>query len=522
MIDGVIQPFFLNRKDVASAFVAACGLIVGIALVRGSAVVIRRSMAGVTQWKTASSLAERVVGSLLGRPLTWHLTRQPGDLVARAGVDADAAVAILAPLPFATSVVVLIITAGVALIVVDPLLGAVALIVLPFMMLLNVTYQRRVDRHFASAQHALGAFSEAAYESLEGYSVVKAFGAEAREVDRMASISKRLRDARIRAVKGRATFDGLMDAMPALINVVLIVIGAHRVGTGALSVGELSGFVYLFTLLVFPLRIIGYVFSELPHSRSGMGRIDEILGDDVHERKFLESVTDLRHAAEVSGVSLNYESARVLNDITLTVRRGETVALVGPTGSGKSSLLMVIAGLVAPSEGRVAAVATSIVFQEPFLFDGTIRENLLLGSGDPSRLQDALKISCADEFVNELPLGLETVTGERGVGLSGGQRQRLALARALCRFNELLLLDDTTSALDSNNEQEVLRHLRDVETNTAILMATSRPSAIRAADRIVFIDHGRIMGIGTHEQLIDELDGYRELVTSYETGRSND
>jgi len=521
LIDRVIQPFFVNGEDVDRAFFVASCLIIGIAIIRATGVVVRRSFAGVTQWRTASSLAERVVTSLLGRPLTWHLTRQPGDLVARAGVDADAAVALLAPLPFATSVLVLIAAAGVALIVVDPLLGTVALIILPLMMLLNISYQRRVDRHFVSAQHALGAFSEAAYESLEGYSVVKAFGAESREADRMASISKRLREARILAVKGRATFDGFMDAMPALINVCLILIGAHRVHSGVLSVGELSGFVYLFTLLVFPLRIIGYVFSELPHSRSGMDRIDEILDETELGAPLVRTVRDARNAAEIRGLTLQYGNVAALADVTFTVELGETVAIVGPTGSGKSSLLMVVAGLLNPSIGTIAAGRTSIVFQEPFLFDGTIRENLLLGDADPALLDAALRISCADEFIRDLPLGLDSETGERGVGLSGGQRQRLALARALCRRNDLLLLDDTTSALDSTNEQRVLQFLRELSPRPAVLMAASRPSAIRAADRILFIDGGTIRGEGTHDQLLQNLDSYRELVTSYEMGRSD-
>lgn len=519
LIDRVIQPFFVDGVNVRGAFVATSALIVGIALIRATGVVVRRSFAGVTQWRTASSLAERVMTSLLGRPLTWHLTRQPGNLVARAGVDADAAVALLGPMPFATSVLVLIVAAGAALIVVDRLLGTLALIVLPLMMLLNVTYQRRVDRHFVTAQHALGAFSEAAYESLEGYSVVKAFGAEGREADRMASISQRLREARIRAVKGRATFDGLMDAMPALINVGLIVIGAHRVKSEVLSVGELSGFVYLFTLLVFPLRIIGYVFSELPHSRSGMDRIDEILVEEDVPAPEISKVKDAENAAEANEVSLQYGNVAVLHRISFTVKRGETVALVGPTGSGKSTLLMVVAGLLSPTAGIVATGRTSIVFQEPFLFDGTIRENLLLGDSDPALLDAALRISCADEFIRDLPLGLDSVAGERGVGLSGGQRQRLALARALCRRNDLLLLDDTTSALDSTNEQRVLQFLHELTPRPAVLMAASRPSAIRAADRIIFIDGGEIKGEGTHDQLIQTLDGYRDLVTSYEMGR---
>ena len=521
LIDSVIRPFFVDGAVVGRAYVLACSLMIGVALLRAIGVVVRRSFAGVTQWRTASSLAERVVGNLMGRPLTWHLARQPGDLVARAGVDADAAVALLGPMPFATSVIVMIVTAGIALIVVDSLLGMLALVVLPLMMLLNVSYQRRIDRHFVTAQHELGAFSEAAYESLEGYSVVKAFGAESREAERMASISERLREARIRAVKGRATFDGLMENMPALINVLLIVVGAHRVRSGGMTVGELSGFVYLFTLLVFPLRIIGYVFSELPHSRSGMGRIDEILDEVTPALPVVRPVSDPAHAVELSGIVLSYVDETVLRDVTFTVNRGETVAIVGPTGSGKTTLLMVVAGLLSPDRGTVATGRSSIVFQEPFLFDGSIRENILLGNAEADRLDEALRISCANEFVDDLPSGLDTLTGERGVGLSGGQRQRLALARALCRANDLLLLDDTTSALDSSNEQRVLQSLRDMSPRPAVLMAASRPSAIRAADRIIFMSNGRIQGIGSHEELLARLAEYRDLVTSYETGRAH-
>jgi ATP-binding cassette subfamily B protein len=293
------------------------------------------------------------------------------------------------------------------------------------------------------------------------------------------------------------------------------------VKSDVLSVGELSGFVYLFTLLVFPLRIIGYVFSELPHSRSGMDRIDEILADDAGVAPVVAMVNDSRNAAEVHDLSLRYGTASVLKDLSFTVERGETVALVGPTGSGKSSLLLVVAGLLNPTSGTVATGRTSIVFQEPFLFDGTIRENLLLGDADPALIDSALRISCAEEFIDDLPLGLDSAAGERGVGLSGGQRQRLALARALCRRNDLLLLDDTTSALDSTNEQRVLIFLRELSPRPAVLMAASRPSAIRAADRIIFIDGGMIRGQGTHEQLIQALDSYRELVTSYEMGRSD-
>lgn len=518
MIDTVIQPFFVEGGPILGSYLAAGGIIATVGVVRAMAVVVRRSFAGVTQWRTSATLAEQVIRSILRRPFSWHMRHQPGDLVARVGVDADAAVVMLGPLPYATSVVILLGVSGVALVRVDALLGTLALIVLPLMLVLNVMYQRRVDRHFDAAQRALGAFSEAAYESLEGYSVVKAFGAEGRETQRMATISRRLRDARIKAIKGRATFDGLMDAVPAFVNVGLIVVGAHRVSDGILSVGELSGFVYLFTLLVFPLRIVGYVFSEFPRSRSGMDRVNQILDEPDEPAPALGAVIDTCNAIEMREVGLSLDGVRILHDVNLSVERGVSVAVVGPTGSGKTSLLLMMAGLIRPTHGSIARSGsrTSIVLQEPFLFDGTVRENVLLGDADETMLPDALRLSRADEFIDQLPDGIFTQIGERGVGLSGGQRQRLCLARALCRHNDLLLLDDTTSALDTRNEVEVLSNLHQLIPATTLVMATSRPSVIRHADVIVFVHGGRVVQVGSHKELLDGNVEYRRLIDSYE------
>lgn len=524
MIDRVIEPYFRNGGPILGLFVGASLVIAAVGIVRAIAVVVRRSFAGVTQWRTSATLAEQVIRTLLHKPYSWHMRHQPGDLVARVGVDADSAVVILGPLPYATSVVILLAVSGFSLVRVDPFLGSLALVVLPLMLLVNVVYQRRVDRHFEAAQHALGAFSEAAYESLEGYSVVKAFGAEGRETQRMARISRRLRDARIRAIKGRATFDGLMDAVPALINVGLIVVGAHRVAGGVLTVGELSGFVYLFTLLVFPLRIVGYVFSELPKSRSGMDRVKEMLEEPIDEDPIFGEIANPSHSVELRSVRLEIDGVHILDDVDLSIQRGVSVAIVGPTGAGKTSLLHVIAGLVRPTSGTVATSGsrTSIVLQEPFLFDGSVRENVLLGDGDESMLDNALRWSRADEFVGELPDGVSTQVGERGVGLSGGQRQRLCLARALCRENDLLLLDDTTSALDTRNEVEVLFHLRNLTPRTTLIMATSRPSVIRHADVVVFMRGGRVEHVGTNDEIQRMSDEYRRLIEAYESGHVDD
>jgi ABC-type multidrug transport system fused ATPase/permease subunit len=201
---------------------------------------------------------------------------------------------------------------------------------------------------------------------------------------------------------------------------------------------------------------------------------------------------------------------------------GSIAAVVGPTGCGKSSLLQLIAGLYAPSEGRVYAdiANTSIVFQEPFLFSGSIKENIVLDRGvADEQLESALFVSAADEFINQFDQGINTLIGERGVMISGGQRQRIALARALACSPTLLLLDDTTSALDPNTEQLIIQRIRSDIKSTTILLVATRPSTIALADVVLFMEEGRLSGMGTHGTLMYSNDRYRELIKSFENDR---
>ena len=213
-------------------------LIIGIGVTRAIGVVVRRSFAGVTEWNVAAKLSQAIATKVMRQPAQWHGRQMTGDLVSRVGVDVDATVGVLAPLPFSTSVLVLVVTSGIWLMVVDLPLGLVALLLIPCLLLLNVGYQKRIDVFFDRAQHELGELSEAVHESFEGVLVVKVFGAEDRETTRLSTISGRLRDARIRAVYARSTFEALLDFVPASFNVLLILIGAHRVSAGAMTLGR--------------------------------------------------------------------------------------------------------------------------------------------------------------------------------------------------------------------------------------------------------------------------------------------
>lgn len=528
VIDHVFVPRFEEGEVAGSTLAAGITFVMVVGVIRSAGVVVRRIFAGITQYRVAASLGRSVVDRLVRQPISWHQLRADGDLVGRAGVDTDAAISVLAPIPFATGTVLLIAVSAAWLLATDLVLGALAIAVFPLLLITNIAYQRRVERYYDIAQGELGQLSAGVHESFEGVQLVKAYGAERRETERLSEIAGRLRDARVLAIRLRGTFEAVLDVLPSLANVGLVVAGAHRVRSGDVTVGELSSFVYLFTLLVFPLRLIGYVLSDIPHSLAGWDRVREVLDEPIAA----DPLAAVAAAPAGIGVLLDDitftfpgETQPVLHDVHIEVPTGRVVAVVGPTGSGKSTLVELTGGLIRPDSGVIANTAgrRAMVFQEAFLFSGTVRENIVLGDayGDAD-VWESLRLARADRFVADLPQQLDTVVGERGVSLSGGQRQRVALARALIRRPELLLLDDTTSALDPETERVVLDNLRDGLAGTTVLMVASRPSTIALADDVIYLERGTVVDHGTHAELMGRRASYRELVEAFEADRDED
>ncbi len=289
--DNVILPRFEEGEVATSALVTGVLFLGAVGLVRALGVVVRRVFAGITQFAVGASLAGGVVDRLVRQPISWHQRRPDGDLVGRAGVDSDTAIAVLAPIPYSTGTILMIVLSTVWMLVTDVVLGAVAIAMFPILLVTNIAYQHRVDRHFDAAQNELGRLSANVHESFEGVQLVKAYGAEQRETERLAEIAGRVRDSRIQAIRLRGTFDAALDVLPALANVVILVVGAYRVRAGDLTVGGLTSFIYLFTLLVFPLRLVGYTLSAMPFSLAGWTRVREVL-DEAIEADPLQSITD--------------------------------------------------------------------------------------------------------------------------------------------------------------------------------------------------------------------------------------
>ncbi len=526
VIDEVILPRFERGSVPVATFVTGAAIIIGIGLVRALSVVVRRGFASMAMWRVAQTYTNQVLDQLVRQPVTWHRRRADGDLVARAGVDTETTVNVLAPIPFAMSTVIMIVITTVWLFLIDVPLGVLAVLVFPILIGTNVVYERVVAGHFTRAQEQLGDFSAAVHESFEGVQLIKAYGAEEREAARLGVLADRVRASRVRAIQLRSWFEALLELIPTLTNIAIVVLGFVRIDSGDLTVGELSSVIFLFTLLVLPLRLIGYALSELPRSMAAWQRIQTVVNEPTED----DPRAAIRIAPPGVGAALRHVSyvhegseQAAVRGIDLTLPRGTITALVGPTGSGKSTVVDLLAGLVRPTSGHIELTGGEhcVVFQEAFLLAGDVRANVELGRrASDEEIWEALRLAAADGFVRRLPDQLDTVVGERGVTLSGGQRQRVALARALVRRPSVLLLDDTTSALDPETEAMVLGNLRDAFADTTVVMVASRPSTIALADDVIFFVDGTAAAHGRHEELMERVAAYRELVEAFEADRA--
>jgi ABC-type multidrug transport system fused ATPase/permease subunit len=444
----------------------------------------------------------------------------------------------------AVGVIIMLVVGAVEMFLVDPVLAAVGLTVFPALFLANLAFQRRMSPRVTAAQQLRAEVSEVAHESFEAAMVVKALGREQEEAARFEHVTRRLQAANVAVGRTRGTFDPVIEAIPTLGTLTVLAIGTARVAGGQLNAAEVVQVAYLFSILSFPVRALGWVLAELPRTVVGWERIDAVLqarGEMPYAERRLP--TEGPTPARVESASYAYDVSRpgpdgelvaetnpAVREVTLDVPAGGTCALVGPTGSGKSTLASLMVRLVDPDSGTVSLdgvdlrelarggvpEVAALVAQQTFMFEGTVRSNVTLGEDHSDEaVWNALRIAQADGFVAALPEGIDTPVGERGTSLSGGQRQRIALARAVIRRPRLLVLDDATSAVDPSVEQAILAALRDSSLGTTVLVVAYRMATIALADDVVYVEHGRVVDHGTHEELLDRCAGYERLVTAY-------
>ncbi|MGK5741850.1 ABC transporter ATP-binding protein [Micromonospora sp. URMC 103] len=544
VVGDVVVPAIARGSVAAGTLALAAAALFGISVLRVVGIFGRRLGAGYMQYRLQAAYRRRVTRRYLELPLSWHHRNATGTLLSNANSDVEAAWYPIAPLPFAVGTLVMLVGAVVSLFATDWALALVGLAVFPALFALNVVYSRRMAPRQARAQRLRAEVSGIAHESFDGALVVKTMGREAQEAARFAGRAGELRDALISVGRLRGVFDPMLETLPSLGTLAVLVVGTFRLRQGAISVAELVSVAFLFTVLAFPVRAIGWVLAELPRSVAGWDRVRRVLdatGDMPYGDRQLDAPTPATLA--FTDVGFAYEPAEahlpgteVLGEVTFTVPAGKTVALVGPTGAGKSTIASLAVRLVDPRSGAVTldgvdvrqltaeslARTAALVAQVPFVFDDTVRANITLdrpGIGDED-VWAALRLAEADGFVAALPEGLDTMVGERGTSLSGGQRQRLTLARALAGRPRLLVLDDATSAVDPRVEAAILAGLRAADRpgapGASILVVAYRRATIALADEVIYLEQGRVVARGTHSELLATVPGYADLVTAYE------
>jgi ABC-type multidrug transport system fused ATPase/permease subunit len=505
--------------------------IVGAGLVRLGLTVVRRLIAGRVSLNVEFDLRNRIYRHLQALELGFFDVQQTGQLMSRATVDLQSIRFFLGyGLIFLTQNALTILLASVVMVVIKPWLALLALAPVPFVVLAAARYNRLSRPALQEVQQRIAELTAEAEEGVSGIRVVKAFAREQHMLGRFRRSVSRVFDQSIYSTRLRAFYSPLIGFLPNVGLAVVLVVGGSEVISGGLTLGEFTAFYTYLILLSGPMRFLGIALGMAQRAIASGYRLFEILDREprIASPPGAPPLPEGRGRVELRGVSLAYDGgAPALEDVDLEVVAGETVALVGPTGSGKTSLVALLARLYDPSRGSVvidgadvrsvdlASLRSQVAFvaEESFLFSASVAENIAYARPDASeeKIELAARRAQAHEFIESLPQGYATLIGERGLTLSGGQRQRIAIARALLADPRILILDDATSSVDARTEERIRAGLREAMAGRTTFIVAHRLSTISLADEVVVMDAGRIVDRGTHEEMLERCPLYGEI-----------
>ena len=516
-----------ERPDILPLVLA----IVGAGILRLGLTVIRRLIAGKVSVAVEFDLRERVYRHLQALELGFFDSQQTGQLMSRATVDLQSIRFFLGyGLIFLTQNALTILLASAVMIALKPWLAALALLPVPFVVLAAARFNRLSRPAVQEVQQRIAELTAEADESVSGIRVVKAFAREEHMLARFRRSVARVFDQNVYSTRLRAFYSPMLGFIPSLGLAVVLLIGGREVIQGDLTLGEFTAFYTYLVMLVGPMRMLGMSLGMAQRAIASGNRLFEVLDREprVTSPPQAPPLPPGDGRVEFRGVTLRYDGSEPsLEGVDLAVPAGRTVALVGPTGSGKTSLVALIARLYDPSEGGVLvdgadlrsvdvhSLRRSVAFvaDDSFLFSASVAENI--GYARPDATQEEIELAArraqAHDFITRLPDGYETVVGERGLTLSGGQRQRIAIARALVADPRILILDDATSSVDARTEEAIKRGLREAMQGRTTFVVAHRLSTISLADEIVVIEAGRIVDRGTHEELLERCGLYAEI-----------
>ena len=545
MVATVFGPLVLRGlvDDVAAGRplqAAGVATLLGLGLVRFGAALVRRLYAGRISYDVEYDLRNAVYEHLARLDFAAHDRLETGQAMSRAGSDVRMVQMLLAFLPLMIGNLVMLVLSLVVMLTLSPALTAIALVVLPALAVASGRMRDRVFPATWSAQQRAADVAGVVDEAVSGVRVVKAFAAEEREVARLEGAARALYGAQVRNIRIQARLVPLIQVLPSVGMAALLLAGGRLVIAGHISLGTFLAFNTYLLQLAAPARMLSGLLSAGQMARAGAVRILELLDtpSEVTEPPDAEPLTAVRGGIVFEDVRFGYDSAdddgdggrpALLDGFTLRIEPGERVALVGASGSGKSTIAQLLPRFYDVDAGRVTLDgrdvrrlrlaelrrSIGIVFEDAFLFSTSIADNIAFGApgATPEQIRAAARAAEADGFIEALSDGYDTVVGERGLTLSGGQRQRVTLARALVTDPKILVLDDATSAVDPTVEAGIHATLRRLMADRTTIIVAHRRSTISLADRIVVVDGGRVLAEGTHDQLMASCPRYVELLT---------
>lgn len=504
---------------------------------------VRRYLGGKMALNVQHDLRRAVFGAVQRMDGVRQDRLRTGQVASRAISDLQLVQGFLSMVPLSAGTVVLVVVAVVAMLYLSPLLTVVALVLLPLAFLATNSIRRRLFPATWSAQQRAAEIAQQVEETVTGVRVVKGFGQEARETATLEGRARRLYGERLRAAGLTARLNPMLLALPGLGQVAVIGIGGWMAARGTIDLGTFLAFTTYVGMLVGPARLIGALVVTAQLTRAGAERVFEIVDSapgivdperpaSLPEGPLTVELEDVRFGYEPAGSGPDGHAAPdpVLDGLSLRVEPGETLALVGPPGSGKSTVALLLPRFYDPQAGRLAIggvdlrdlrlhdlrAELGVVFEEAFLFSDTIRNNIAYGrpDADEDEIRAAAEAAQVASFVEDLPDGYDTEVGERGLTLSGGQRQRIALARAMLTRPRVLVLDDATSAVDTATEAAIHETLHELTAERTTLLIAHRRSTLALADRIAVLDKGRVVDTGTEDELRSRCALFRELLAT--------
>ena len=526
----------IDRTVEASDASVIVPLLVGMLIAGGIQAVgisLRRYFGFKLSYRAEADVRNRIFTHIQRMAFNFHDVTSTGELMARASSDLSQLRLILAMLPITVANLAMFLVVSLVLIIIDPVLGAVASLMVPALLITSARFASRVVGFSFDLQQRLSELSQVVEETISGIEVVKSYGQEAQQQNKLDEKAEVIYDASMGMAGERAIHRPLFEIIPALGTVAVLAVGGIRVVDGGITIGEFVAFTQYLAVMVLPLMITGWFFANLPRAAAAASRIDTLLEtapeveDPVRPRVLAPGPGEIR----LVDVSFAYpDGTGVLDCVSLTIPGGTSVGVVGATGAGKSTLAHLVPRFYDVTGGAVLLDGVdvrelsldqlrnevSVVFQETFLFSASIADNIRVG--DPlatnEQVRSAARLARAHEFICEMPDRYESVVGERGATLSGGQRQRVSLARGVVRDPRVLILDDATSSVDAVVEAEIQEALRQVMSGRTTVIVAHRTSTLAIVDNVAFIDDGHLVAFGPHDELLHTVQRYAEVLAA--------